>query len=190
MSVRNAPLNTSDPACMTIWSFAKSDQPQLSHDMLIGLLPSSDLLNRPGERRAQGFLGHRSAGFADGHQPVERPLLRTALLQLADEQTVRQHDQVHMPGLALDITQLTVAQSELLLAVPMKGLRPCPAMAVPPHDPTHLPGDPMRHQNLDRLRVVAISPEDHNPNLVLYVGDAHRHGEVPLPLVPDPQLLP
>ena len=96
--------------------------------MFIGLLPFGDLFDRPGERRPQGLFEHRPTGFADGHQPMERPFFRTALLQLAHEQTVRQHDQVHVPGLALDITQLTVAQSELLLAVPMKGLRPCPAM--------------------------------------------------------------
>src|SRR5512142_2775410 len=105
--------------------------------MFIGLFPPDDLLDRPRERRAQGLLDHRPTGFADGHQPMERPLLRTALLQLAHEQTVRQHDQVHVPGLALEITQLTVAQSELLLAVPMKGLRPYPALAVNPHDATY-----------------------------------------------------
>ncbi len=43
---------------------------------------------------------------------MERPFLRTALLQLAHEQTVRQHDQVHVPGLALGITQLTITQPE------------------------------------------------------------------------------
>src|SRR5260221_13265411 len=111
----------------TNWSFAKSGQPQLSHDMIIGPFESGDLLDRPGERRTQGLPAHRPTGFADGHQPMECPLLRTALLQLAHEQTVRQHDQVHVPGLALDVTQLAVAQPELLLAVPMEGLRARPA---------------------------------------------------------------
>src|SRR5258708_37558978 len=107
--------------------------------MLIGLLVSSNLVDRPRDRRSQGLPRHRPTGFADGHQPMERPLTRTALLQLAHEQTVRQHDQVHMPGLALDITQLTITQPELLLAVPMKGLRTRPTIPVHPHDPTHLP---------------------------------------------------
>src|SRR5919112_3564468 len=110
--------------------------------MIIGPFKSGDLLDRPGERRTQRLPTHRPTGFADGHQPMERPLLRTALLQLAHEQTVRQHDQVHVPGLALEITQLTIPQPELLLAVPMKGLRPRPTMSVDPNDPTHLPGDP------------------------------------------------
>src|SRR3954469_13649177 len=109
--------------------------------MTIGPFKSGDLVDRPRERRTQGFPCHRPTGFADSHQPMERPLLRTALLQLAHEQAVRQHDQVHVPGLALDVTRLTVAQTELLLAVPMERLRARPAMSVHPHDPTHFPGD-------------------------------------------------
>src|SRR3982751_3166717 len=104
--------------------------------MLIGPLPSCDLLDRPGDRRPQGLLAHRPTGLADGHQPVECPLLRTVLPQLAHEQAVRQHDQVDVPGLALVITQLTVTQPELLLAVPMERLRARPTPAVHPHDPT------------------------------------------------------
>ena len=87
------------------------------------------------------------------------------------------------------ITQLTVAQPELLLAVPMKGLRARPAMPVNPHDPTHLPGDPVGHQDLHGSRIVSIPPHDHDPDLVIHLRDAHRHGEVPLPLVADPHLL-
>ena len=103
-------------------------------------------LPRPASRRV--LPEHRSTGFADGLQPTERPLTRTVLPQLAHEQTVRQHDQVHVPGLALAITQLTVSHAKLLLTVPMKGLRACPAMPVRPHDPTHFPGDPIGHQDL------------------------------------------
>jgi len=86
------------------WRFVKSVQSQLSDDMVIGLLKAGDLLDRPGECRTQGLLHHRPTGFADGHQPMEGPLLRTALPQLAHEQAIRQHDQVDVPGLALVIT--------------------------------------------------------------------------------------
>jgi hypothetical protein len=124
--------------------------------MLIGLLKSRGLLDRPRERRPQRFPRHVPTGLADGHQPMERPFLRTALLQLAHEQTVRQHDQVHVPGLALNVTQLTVTQPVLLFVVPMGGLRACSAMEIHPHDPTHFPSDPIRHQDLAARPVFAV----------------------------------
>src|SRR3954465_11600254 len=133
--------------------------------MTYGPVLLGDVLDRPGERRPQGLPCHRPTGFADGHQPMDGPLLRTALPQLAHEQAVRQHDQVHVPGLALDITQLTISQSELLLAVPMEGLRARPAMPVHPHDPAHLPGDTIRHQDLATLLVLAVMPEEDDPHL-------------------------
>ena len=157
--------------------------------MFIGLLPSGDLFDRPGERRPQGLFEHRPTGFADGHQPMERPFLRTALLQLAHEQTVRQHDQVHVPGLALGITQLTITHPELLLAVPMKGLRTRPAIPVDLQDSRHLPGDPIGHQDFDRFGVVAIPPQDHDPHLVFDVRNPHRRREIPLPSISLPQFL-
>src|SRR3954462_7709455 len=140
--------------------------------MTIGLVPLGDLFDRPGQGRPQGFLRHRPTGFADGHPPMERSLLRTALLQLAHERTVRQHDQVHVPGLAPEITQLTISQSELLLAVPMEGLRARPAMAVHPHDPAHLPGATIRHKDLATPLVITVMPEDDDPHLVLHVWEA------------------
>ena len=120
---------------------------------------------------------------------MKRPLTRTVLPQLAHQETIRQHDQIHVPGVALGITQLTVAEAELLLTVPMKGLRTCPAMPVDPHDPTHLPGDPIGYQDLAGLVIVPIPPENHDPSLVFHVGDTHTHREVPLPFVTDPHLL-
>src|SRR5262249_54114207 len=109
--------------------------------------------------------------------------------QLNHQETVRQHDEIHVPGLAPLATQLTVSQPKLLLAVPMEGLCACPTAPVDPHDPRHLPGDPVGYQDLARLGVVPVSPQDHDPHLVLHVGDLDRHREVPLPLVTDPQLL-
>ena len=37
--------------------------------------------------------------------------------------------------------------------------------------------------------VAAILPEDHDPYLVVHLGDLQRHGEIPLPLVADPHSL-
>ena len=39
--------------------------------MFIGLLPSGDLFDRPGECRPQGLFDHRPTGLADGHQPMD-----------------------------------------------------------------------------------------------------------------------
>ncbi len=85
-----------------------------------------DLLNDPGEGGAERLIEHRSAGFADGLQTTEGPLVRTVLPQLTHEQTVRQHDQVHVSGLALAVAELTVSHAKLLLTVPMIGLRAVP----------------------------------------------------------------
>ena len=94
-----------------------------------------------------------------------------------------------MPGLALGITQLTITHPELLLAVPMKGLRTRPAIPVDLQDSRHLPGDPIGHQDFDRFGVVAIPPEDHDPHLVFDVGNPHRRREIPLPSISLPQFL-
>src|SRR6266852_9199787 len=89
-----------------------------------------DLLRSPDERLPQGLAQQRTARLADGHQPLQNPFLRTALPQLTHEQTVRQHDQVHVPGLALTVTQLTITHPKLLLAVPMERLRARPTLPV------------------------------------------------------------
>src|SRR3972149_686853 len=81
-----------------------------------------DLLNDPGKGGAERLVQHRSAGFADGFQTTEGPFARTILPQLTHEQGVRQHDQVHVPGLAQAIAKLTVSHAKLLLTVPMIGL--------------------------------------------------------------------
>jgi hypothetical protein len=62
-----------------------------------------NLLNNPAKGGAERLAKHRSAGFADGLQTAERPFARTVLPQLTHEKTVRQHHQVHVPGLALAV---------------------------------------------------------------------------------------
>src|SRR3972149_9447279 len=96
-----------------------------------------DLLNDPGESGAERLGEHRSAGFADGFQTTEGPLVRTVLPQLTHEQAVRQHDQVHVPGLALAVAKLTISHAKLLLTVPMIGLRARPAISIRPHNATY-----------------------------------------------------
>ncbi len=72
-----------------------------------------DLLDGPGQCGPEGLAEHCPTGFADGRQPTEGPILRMALLELAHEQAVRQHDQVHVPCLALAVAKLTVSHAKL-----------------------------------------------------------------------------
>ncbi len=74
-----------------------------------------DLVHGPTDCRAQTFAQHRSTRLADGRQLAKSPFLRTVLPKLAHEQTVRQHDEVHMPYLALAATQLTISHTKFLL---------------------------------------------------------------------------
>jgi hypothetical protein len=71
------------------------------------------LLDCPGQGRSQRFPDHRPTVLADGHQPMECPPLRTTLFQLAHEQTERQHDELHVPGLALVVTQRSLCKTRV-----------------------------------------------------------------------------
>ena len=93
-----------------------------------------------------------------------------------------------MPDLGLEITQLTVAQAELLLTVPMKCLRPCPVMSADPHDPAAFQDDPIRQQDLAGGIVIPVPLDDHYPDLVIHLGNPLRQGEIPLAPIADPHL--
>jgi hypothetical protein len=125
-----------------------------------------DLLKGPAEGGAERLVKHRSAGFADGLQTTERPFARTILPQLTHEKTVRQHHQVHVPGLALAVAKLTISHPKLLLTVPMIGFRARPAISIRAHNATHFPRRSIRHQYLAGLGVAAMVPNDDDPNLI------------------------
>src|SRR4051794_33402597 len=112
-----------------------------------------------------------------------------ALPQVPHQQAVRQHDEVHVPGLALAVTQLTVPHAQLLLAIPMKGLRACPPIPITPYNPADFPPNPVGHQDNAWRGVVAAVPQDNNPNTVLHVRDTQGTGEVPLRVLALPQRL-
>src|SRR5919106_2159943 len=99
----------------------------MRYDSLLTPAVRSRSLDGPYDRFAQGFPQYGPTGFANGRQHPMRPLTRTALPQLGHQQTVHQHDEIHMPGLALAVAQLTIPHAQLLLTVPMKGLSACPA---------------------------------------------------------------
>ena len=148
-----------------------------------------DLIDGPFESGTQSFFCDSATGLADGHQPAECPRLRTALFELNHEQAVRQHDQVHVPGLALAVTKLTVSHAQLLLAVPMVGLGACPATTIAANDACDFPLGPIGDQYFGRSLVSAIVPQNHDSHLVIHVWQTNRAGEIPLSLVATAKLL-
>ena len=62
-----------------------------------------DMVDGPSHGRTQRLSQHCSTGFADRPQLLVCPVIRMALPQLFHQQTVRYHDQVHMPRLALAV---------------------------------------------------------------------------------------
>src|SRR5712691_6722161 len=88
------------------------------------------LVYNPIDHALQGFGLYGTTGFANGRQRPPSPILHTVLLQRAHQETIRYADEIHVAGLPLAAAHLTVSQPQLLLAVPMKGLGPCPPMPI------------------------------------------------------------
>ena len=144
-----------------------------------------DLIDGPRQGGAQSLVHYAAAGFADGCQPMESPIFRTAVAELAHQQTVRQHDQVHVPGLALAVAQLTVSHAQLLLAVAVKGFRAGPTLSIHAQNTMDLPTCAVGNQNLGRRTIATILPQDHDSYGMFYLRQADGRGEVPLPRVTD-----
>ena len=142
-----------------------------------------DFGDGPFQGRSQGLDRHGAASLADGLQPSQSPVLRTVLPQLEYEQAVRQHDQVHVPCLALAVAKLTATHSQMLLAVPMKRLCACPATAISSHDASHFPSGAVRHQDLTSLGISAVVPQDDDSHFMVHLRDAHGTSKVPLPRI-------
>src|SRR5438477_5676971 len=137
------------------------------------------LLVHPGDGGPHRLAQHGSTGAADGRQSAQSPVPGARMLQLTHEQTVRQHDQVHVPGLALAIAELTVAHPQLLLAVSMKGLRTCPALPIRADDPRGFPKDSIRYQDLPGFGVLTSIPDDDDADFVLHTGNMQTRREEP-----------
>ena len=114
--------------------------------MFLGMV--DNLIDGPGEGVAEGFTQYCSTGFADGGQLAQGPVTRMGLMQLADEQAVRHHDEDHVSGLTMPVAKLTFAHAEFLFPIPMKGFRACPAVAINHHDPFRFPSGPICYQHL------------------------------------------
>jgi len=143
------------------------------------------LFDRPGDGLSHSLPQDGPTGFADGRQHTMRPITHTALPHLRYEQAVRQHDEIHVPGLALAFMQLTVSHAQILLAVPVKGFRARPALAVDVKDPGDLPMRPIGKKHLDGFLAIFPIPQDHQPHPMIDFGNLEGLGEIPLFLVAD-----
>ena len=88
------------------------------------------LLDDPVEGGLEGLTEHRATGFADVRQAAERPFHRRVGPELMYGKTIREHNEVHVPGLADAVSQLAVALSQFPFALPMERLRAYPSMSV------------------------------------------------------------
>jgi len=144
----------------------------------------SSSVNGPSDRLAQRLTQHRPTGFADGRQRRGRPLTRAALPQLSHEQTMHQQHEIHVPGLAFAAAQLTVAHAQEWLAVPMKGLRARPAMAVDAQGAGHFPEGTVGDQHFHRLLAIPAFPQNNQTHRMVYFGNPDCLGEIPIALLP------
>ena len=149
-----------------------------------------NLLDSPIKSRSHGLSRYRTTGFADGHQLTVSPFFRTVLPELGHEQSVRQHDQVHVPCLAPAVAQLTSSHAKLLLAVPMKGLRACPAIAINQQDPSDFPASAVGDQDLAGFTIAFPIPDNDDSYFMLDIRDADSCREIPLLLTATLERLP
>src|SRR5580765_6718754 len=95
-----------------------------------------------------------------------------------------------MPRLALAATQLTGAQAQMLLAVPLQGLGACPALPIATQHPGDFPMSVIGNQNLDRFFAVPLLPEDHYSYRMGVLRQPDLLREVPLRTLPHGDFLP
>src|SRR5215471_3382507 len=81
---------------------------------------------------------------------------------------------------------MSLPSERLLLAVPMERLGPCPAMAIDQHHTNDFPPQAVTHQGFTRLRVVSLTPKQHDSHRVCQGGDPHLFAEVPIARTPHP----
>jgi hypothetical protein len=104
---------------------------------------------------------------------------------MAHKDAVRKDDHIHMPGLALAVSKLTVAHTQMLLAVPMEALRPTPAATVNAEYSTYLPEGTIGNEYLNRFIIIAFVPKYHNTKPVIDALDTDGFSKIPLLLFLD-----
>src|SRR5262249_17853700 len=99
---------------------------------------------------------------------------------LAHQGAGGQEHEIHMPGLALAIPELTITHTQMLLPVPIKGLRDSPALAIGLQDAMDLPVGAIGNQDFDWVCIALLARQHHNPHGMVDSWDADTLGEVPV----------
>lgn len=132
-----------------------------------------DFVDRPSNGSCQRVAKHATAGITDRGNESGGPFLYTVALHLRQQQAVRKEDEVGMPGLALATSQLTVSEPQMLLAVPMKGLRSGPTATIRADDALHFPVQLVGDKNFGCNRLMLTLSQNHNLHLVVETRDAN-----------------
>ena len=133
----------------------------------------SHLVDDPTDSLGQRIAKHGAAGVADCRHQCGRPITCTAATHLRQQQAVRQENEVGVPGLALAISQLTVSEPQVLLAVPMKRLRTGPATAVRSHYALHFPVQLVGDDDFGCGGFTLALPQNDHLDLVVQTGNAN-----------------
>lgn len=144
----------------------------------------------PGKGLAKDFTHDGTTGLADGHQVCVSLLESTVVLEVAHQRGVRQDNEVHVPGLASPVPELTLAHAQLLLPVSVKGLCPCPASLVDLQDPVSFPVGAVGDEHLARLLGICLRPQHQKPHRMGHSWNANGLGEIPLGLTRNRELGP
>lgn len=144
-----------------------------------------DAFDDPLDCIAEGLSQYRHAGLSDGRQTFPCPLIRTALPQLTHQDAVRQEDHIHVAGLTTAVPELTFAHAQMLLAVPMEALRPCPAATIHLQHTNNIPVGLITDQHLFGLFVILFGPQNHDSHLMVHIRNTDAFGKIPLLRIAD-----
>ena len=97
---------------------------------------------------------------------------------------------MHVPGLAIAVSELTLAHAQMLLPVPMEGLCSGPASLVAFEDAMGFPMRPIGDQDFPRLCGIGRGPQDQDPHWVMDVWQSDRLAEIPLGMACDREFGP
>jgi len=150
--------------------------------------PVLGMFDCPGQGFAERFTRDAATGLADGHQACVIPIQGAVVPQLTHESGVHQHDEVHVPGLAHPVAELTIAHAQVLLPVPIIGLGSGPTSLVDLQNAVGFPMGSVRHQHFAWLLGVGLRPEEQQAHRMIHLRDAHRCGEIPWRMAADGKL--